>query len=96
VNHLNLGKYSKMIANSELRDDLDEVTQMHKPERAHIIIDMPSVTNDHFWTTGQVAPENTNLLPFIFYNRKFQMKKLNSRYFLWENYSFMNDLDNLE
>ena len=54
VNHLNLSKYSKMIANSELRDDLDEVRQMHKHEQtSHIIIHMPSLSTSFFWSTSE-------------------------------------------
>jgi hypothetical protein len=101
-----------MIANSELRDDLDEVRQMHKHEQtSHIIIHMPSLSTSFFWSTSEqngggrgfknekmcFAPDNSTILPYVIYNRKFPMKKLKSRnFFIVENFSSIYDLDILE
>jgi len=93
---MNLGKYSKMIANSNIRDDLDEVTQLHRPERAHILIDMPSLNKDLFWSQClnglNVSPDSTNLLPFILYNKRNTTKTISSKHFEG-NYTVLNDLD---
>ena len=50
VNHLNLKKYSEMIANSTVRDDLDLISTNYSPKSGHIIIDMPSIEKELFST----------------------------------------------
>ena len=89
---MNLAKYSSMLAKSNLRDDLDDVTQFHRPERAHIIIQMPSqdksifstkiVTKNSFGQALQVAPQYTYLMPFIIYNKKHEMNKINTTFLI--------------
>ncbi len=46
INHLNLAKYSSMIANSELRDDLDLAIARYNPKSGHFIISMPNMSED--------------------------------------------------
>ena len=41
VNHLNLKKYTKMIADSKLRDDLDSVRTDYKPKSEYLLVDLP-------------------------------------------------------
>ena len=41
VDHLNLGKYARMVAESELRDDLDVVLGRYVAEREHVTVDIP-------------------------------------------------------
>ena len=48
VNHLNLSKYTKMIANSELRDDLDLFMARYNPSSSHLAISMPTVAESIF------------------------------------------------
>ena len=91
VNHLNLAKYTSMIAHSNLRDDLDVVSKVHNPERVHITINMPEENVNLFWTenasssiisTLTVTPSNTILIPIILYNSKMEEKnKLKIQYF---------------
>ena len=45
VNHLNLEKYARMIAESELRDDLDCVLAKYNPQRGHTPIPLPGEEN---------------------------------------------------
>ncbi len=50
IKHLDLKKYSSMIANSELRDDLDAVTTIYNPKLSGIIaIKMPEIKADWFY-----------------------------------------------
>jgi hypothetical protein len=46
VNHLNLSKYTEMIANSELRDDLDAYFIKYNPKRNNISFGLPEVNFD--------------------------------------------------
>ncbi len=42
VDHLNLAKYTEMIANTDLiRDDLDKIIIKYNPKRSHIRFEMP-------------------------------------------------------
>ena len=41
VNHLNLKKYTKMIADSKLRDDLDLVRTDYKPKSEYLSVELP-------------------------------------------------------
>ena len=43
VNHLNLSKYTEMIANSELRDDLDAYFIKYNPKRNNISFTVPEI-----------------------------------------------------
>jgi hypothetical protein len=46
VNHLNLSKYTEMIANSELRDDLDAYFIKYNPKRNNISFEIPDINLD--------------------------------------------------
>ena len=41
VDHLNLGKYTSMIADSQLRDDLDVVLTTYAPEKKNFGVNIP-------------------------------------------------------
>ena len=43
-----------MIANSQVRDDLDLVSACYNPKAGHIAINMPSVGRDLFESTPQI------------------------------------------
>ena len=91
VNHLNLAKYTSMLAHSNMRDDLDEVSKMHNPERVYIAINMPEENANLFWSenasssiisTLTVTPSNIILIPVILYNNKIEERnKLKMQYF---------------
>lgn len=51
IKHLNLSKYTSMIARSELRDDLDSVTVNYSPKEINIEIKMPALDFDWFRST---------------------------------------------
>jgi hypothetical protein len=75
-----------MIANSNIKDDLDEVTLLHRPERAHILVNMPTLDKQHFWSrkvnaTIVVSPEKTNLLPLFLYSKRIDAKKISASHF---------------
>ena len=38
VNHLDLSKYTEMIVNSELRDDLDVVMAKYNPKKSRVFV----------------------------------------------------------
>ncbi len=70
-----------MIAKSNLRDDLDKVKEVHRPERVHLSVQMPHQTaQDLFWRTNNLniwcSPDNANLIPFVFY---FKLLKNNDK-----------------
>jgi hypothetical protein len=48
VNHLNLTKYTSMMANSELRDDLDLVMARYNPKSGRIQISIPRESPEIF------------------------------------------------
>jgi hypothetical protein len=52
INHLNLSKYSSMIANSELRDDLDSFKTRYNPKGSHYAISMPYLDESIFQTSN--------------------------------------------
>lgn len=57
VDHLNLEKYTRMIADTELRDDLDKVHTVYQPKRGHVPIDLPqSLEIYKFHATAQSNP----------------------------------------
>ena len=96
VDHLNLSKYTSMIANSEMRDDLDKVNVLHKPERFYISVHMPSQAVDLFWTvsannnqrglmTVSASPNYSRLAPFVIYKRQNDANKFNAKYFEYDN-----------
>ena len=81
-----------MIAESNLRDDLDKVNEIHKTERVHISVEMPVQTKSFlFWSTYMyghynannrvyLSLDHSNLIPFVFYynkNTKEFKKKVN-------------------
>lgn len=48
VNHLDLTKYTNMIAQSDLRDDLDLVMARYNPKSSHFVISMPQFDTSVF------------------------------------------------
>ncbi len=49
IEHLDLKKYSLMIANSELRDDLDLAATVYDPEVDSVAIKMPEIDTAAFY-----------------------------------------------
>jgi len=90
VDHLNLSSYTSMIAKSNLRDDLDKVKEVHRPERVHLSVQMPHQTaQDLFWRTNNLniwcSPDNANLIPFVFYFKLLENNdktKFNREFFI--------------
>jgi hypothetical protein len=62
VNHLNLGKYSKMIQKSDLRDDLDAMDSNYNPSRNRIIVDMPSSLSINYFDPNSEFNPSSNLI----------------------------------
>lgn len=48
VNHLTLSKYTSMIAEANLRDDLDLVYTRYSPKKNHLLIGLPKFDNKLF------------------------------------------------
>lgn len=70
IDHLNLAKYSKMIADSEIRDDLDSVYKNYNPKEAKIRVQDVSETTSIFdanyeFNSQLNYPKSANLLSKI-------------------------------
>ena len=92
-----------MIAHSNLRDDLDVVTTVHKPERVHITIDMPDEHTEMFWKSKtekssitpfamSVAPSPAFFIPLILYCKRSETNKVKASYFDLNRTSWTYDL----
>jgi hypothetical protein len=54
VNHLNLGKYSEMIATSKLRDDLDSAFTNYNPKTSRIFVEIPTMSSTYLDPVSQL------------------------------------------
>ena len=95
-----------MIAESKLRDDLDEVTQVHKPERVHISVEMPVQTKtDLFYSTYiyknynakdriYFSPDHYNVIPFVFFfNNEKRIENMDEKFMRRQNDFDSNSMD---
>lgn len=58
VNHLNLEKYTQMIAKSKLRDDLDEVMTVYRPESEGVSIAIPERGVENMFSTANESKKS--------------------------------------